>query len=87
MTDVTEDRDQRPATLASILSGAWRLDFACLPARPRAGCGEFCGDLAPHGRCLRHGTPSLSCVRAGERADDVSSSWLPRQDSNLEPAG
>ena len=64
--------------------------------RPAGGglCGPaarrfvgICGDLGPRGRFLRHGDSLSSCVVAGERADDVSSEWLPRQDSNLEPAG
>ena len=68
----------RPVPLASILPGAVRLDFACLAARPRAGCGDFVGIFAPRGCFVRHGDTLSSCVVAGEKADDVSSSWLPR---------
>ena len=49
----------------------------------RGGCGDF----GPCGRFLRHEDSLSSCVVAGERADHVCSEWLPRQDSNLEPAG
>jgi hypothetical protein len=38
----------------------------------------FCGDLGPRGRFLRHRDSLSSRVVAGERADDVSSEWLPR---------
>jgi hypothetical protein len=64
----------RPVPLASIRPGAVRLDFACLAARPQAGCGDF----APHGRFRHHGHSLSSCVVAGERADDGGFSWLPR---------
>jgi hypothetical protein len=56
---------------------------AILEARPRAGCGDF----GPRGRIVRHGDSLSSCVVAGERADDGGFSWLPRMDSNHEPAG
>src|SRR6185312_15446672 len=55
------------------------------PAGPPSGPAVerlwgFCGDLGPRGRFLRDGDSLSSCVVAGERADDVSSEWLPRED-------
>ena len=52
----------RPVPLASILPDAVRLDFACLAARPRAGCGDFVGILARAGASCAMGIPSLPAL-------------------------
>ena len=56
-------------------------------AAPRVACGDFVGILKTAARSLRHGKALSSCVVAGERADEDGLPELPRQDSNLEPAG
>ena len=47
----------------------------------------LCVDLGPRDCCLRHPRSLSSCVTAGERAGNHTCTRLPRQDSNLEPAG
>jgi hypothetical protein len=51
-----------------------------------AGAGRlccFCVDLGPHRRRMRHGTPSLPALMQVRGL----TTWLPRKDSNFQPAG